>query len=410
MRKWFVIHVSREIVASLLAALLIYNVFIDYAISGVLRIFRISSDVVNIRVISYIVYVLSAIVVLIHNKRITVKSVLLPLGLSVALFFALNINPGISVYSTFYETLLYVCIPVYLVFSNVSSFDNIFIYIKKLAYISGAFFCLIFTVHYFITPIINSASYQITSYAFLLPLFIILQKNNKKPRDYILLSVMLFFSIVAGGRISLFCIVVFIAVQLIKKGKKNVVFGLGTMVIAILAVTLFDELLDLIVLLSAKFGIVGGIAYYTKVGNVFLETTRTDIWEQAINLISKKPVFGYGLLGDRLVFTPGIAYAHNLFLEIALQFGLIVLVIFALWFVFRFIKILKTERDNIPFITTYRALLFSTGFLVLLLSCSYLNQPCFFAFLGMMVSRKNMGMHGLKDGSGERGVLGELYW
>lgn len=410
MRNKFIIRVSSEGIVSFLAALLIYNVFIDYVVSGFLRILMISSDVVSIRSISYGIYVLSALVVLIYYKHVTVKSVLLPLALVSSLIVSLNINPEIKTYSTFYDAMIYLCIPVYLVYGNIKSFKNVFKNIVRLAYVSGVFFCLIFSIHYFITPIINSASYQTTSYAFLLPLFIIMQKDTKKPRDYVLLAVMLFFSIVAGGRISLFCIAVFIAVQLIKKGKRNVLYGIGTLLIAVLAVTLFDELLNLIVLISSKFGIVGGIAYYTKVGNVFLETTRTDIWEEAIKLISEKPIIGYGLLGDRLEFSPGIAYAHNLFLEIALQFGLIVLSLFAIWFINRFIYIFVKDNNDIPFITTYRSLLFSTGFLVLLLSCSYLNQPCFFAFLGMMLSRKNTGANTIKDRDGERGTISELYW
>ncbi len=409
-RNRFIIRVSSEGIASFLAALLIYNVFIDYVVSGTLRVLRISSDVVSIRSISYGIYVLSALIVLLYNKRVSVKSVLLPLALIVTLIVSLNVNPGISFYSTFYEALIYLCIPVYLVYGNVRSFDNIFKNIVRLAYVSGVFFCFIFSIHYFVTPIINSASYQTTSYAFLLPLFILMQKENKKPRDIVLLAIMLFFSIVAGGRISLFCIAIFIAVQLIKKGKRNVLYGIYTLLVAVLTVIFFDEILNLIVYVSGKFGIVGGIAYYSKVGNVFLETTRTDIWEQAFTLISKKPIFGYGLLGDRLVFSPGIAYAHNVFLEIALQFGLIVMSLFSIWFFSRFINILHNKRNDIPFITTYRSLLFSTGFLVLLLSCSYLNQPSFFAFLGMMLAVKNNDSNRLTKNDKERGALGELYW
>lgn len=410
MRNRYELRVSYESISSFLSALLIYNVFIDYTVSGLLRVLRISSDVVSIRGISYIIYVLSSVVVLLYNRRVSLKSFFLPIVLFIALIVSLNTNPDISIYSVYYEPLLYMCFPIYLIYGNIKSFDKVFKFVVILAYVSGVFFCLIFTVHYFITPIINSASYQTTSYAFLLPLFIILQKRNKKISDFVLISVMLFFAIVAGGRISLFCIAVYVAVQLIKKGKRNLVFGIATLIIAVLAVTFFDKLLDIIVIVSQKFGIVGGIAYYTKVGNVFLETTRTDIWVQAIELISKRPILGYGILGDRLVFSKGIAYSHNLFLEIALQYGLIVLILFSSWFIVRFIKILTTKHDNSSFITTYRSLMYSTGFLVLLLSCSYLNQPCFFAFLGMMLSWENACTNISKDIDNEKGAFGELYW
>ncbi|MGN0642521.1 MAG: O-antigen ligase family protein [Huintestinicola sp.] len=60
-------------------------------------------------------------------------------------------------------------------------------------------------------------------------------------------------------------------------------------------------------------------------------TGRTDIWDIAIMMIKRSPVFGYGVYeGHGLVFTRGqYYYAHNAVLEVLLQGGVISLIFYA---------------------------------------------------------------------------------
>lgn len=60
-------------------------------------------------------------------------------------------------------------------------------------------------------------------------------------------------------------------------------------------------------------------------------TGRTDIWDIAIMLIKRSPVFGYGVYeGHGLIFTRGhFYYAHNAVLEVLLQGGVISLIFYA---------------------------------------------------------------------------------
>lgn len=85
---------------------------------------------------------------------------------------------------------------------------------------------------------------------------------------------------------------------------------------------------------------------------------RTIIWDRAIELISKKPIFGYGLAESLNVFSVNHDFTggnnnvwtalsgHNQFLQILYDGGLILMIIF---FVVYFIATKKTKRINYHF-------------------------------------------------------------
>lgn len=376
----FKIRPSREKYIAFCQALCIFNVLIDYLVSLLFRIIGIPSD--NLRVITYIIYIFLAISALLIRGKFRVRSLLLPVFLVIALIVSMNVNPDIDKYSNFYESMLFICLPVYILYKSYFNIELVTKYAIFISYFSCVFFGLVFFIHFLVTPILKSANYQTTSYALLLPFIILAQKKGKKPIDFILLSWVGILSVLAGGRISIFCLGLYFAVLIIKRGSKNILYGIVMIIPTLVILWNFDSILELIAKLCNSLGIKGGIAYYSGIGNVYLDSTRTVIYDECLTLIAQKPFIGYGLLGDRLVLN--YAYSHNVFLEVAMQFGIIISALLALWIIYKIIRVLLSERKNGTDLILFRGLFYTTGFVVLLFSNSYLNQPCFFAFLAML--------------------------
>lgn len=71
-------------------------------------------------------------------------------------------------------------------------------------------------------------------------------------------------------------------------------------------------------------------------------TERTDIWDEAINVIRNSPIIGQGC---RMILA-GKPHAHNMYLEITVEFGLIGLVLFSVFNVV-YIKEIDKQKDDI---------------------------------------------------------------
>jgi len=114
---------------------------------------------------------------------------------------------------------------------------------------------------------------------------------------------------------------------------------------------------------------------------------RGDIYSQVIHAISNSPIFGYG------VFThwEKITYPHNLFLDMALQFGLIfpVLLLFGLFF---YLVLITKTWDTV---NHWFFVLFLGSFVTLMFSGGYLSDPVFwFAIMGYIYrNRKVSAQH-----------------
>ena len=72
-------------------------------------------------------------------------------------------------------------------------------------------------------------------------------------------------------------------------------------------------------------------------------TNRTTIWDQAISAIRESPIIGYG---RPLEFINSLFNAHNTFLEILVEYGLIGFVIFVV-FNFIYVKEIDKQKDDI---------------------------------------------------------------
>ena len=138
------------------------------------------------------------------------------------------------------------------------------------------------------------------------------------------------------------------------------------------------------------------ISYIVDGGIDFSKTSNRDIYYgQAIEYISQRPIFGYGLFGvidhspDPYFGLPGLYYPHNLFLEVLLHGGIIYLAVFLtifIWFGYKFYRMIACDVSQIlllPF--------FSYSFVQLMFSGTYLQETLFwfvFAYVMAYPSRE----------------------
>ncbi len=138
------------------------------------------------------------------------------------------------------------------------------------------------------------------------------------------------------------------------------------------------------------------ISYIGDGGIDLSKSSNRDIYYgQAIQYISQRPIFGYGLFGvidhspDPFFGEPGLYYPHNLFLEVLLHGGVIYLFVFLtilFWFGYKFCKMIAYDESQIlllPF--------FAYSFVQLMFSGTYLQESLFwfvFAYVMAYPSRE----------------------
>ncbi len=109
---------------------------------------------------------------------------------------------------------------------------------------------------------------------------------------------------------------------------------------------------------------------------------RDEFYKIAIELISNRPILGYGIFGT--VSFLGEYYPHNIFLEVLLQGGFILLILFLFFLLYFFYKLhfaikFKFNEDLLLITTIY-------SFILLLFSSSYLQEPFFWFSISYILS------------------------
>lgn len=106
---------------------------------------------------------------------------------------------------------------------------------------------------------------------------------------------------------------------------------------------------------------------------------RDLIFNQSLNLMADNWFTGIGMAGDR----PAIgSYTHNLFTEFLVEYGLILGSVFSIILFFYLINsFFQKRKDELYYL--FFSVFFSTGFMKLQFSGSYLQEPTFFMLLAL---------------------------
>lgn len=191
-----------------------------------------------------------------------------------------------------------------------------------------------------------------------------------------------------GSRGPLLILLIFFAIRFflkVVKAKSGVVkffFIIGA-VVGITVIISGDVLTNIAEFLSEKLGDMG---FSTRVFDYFLEgniadaSGRDSISDTILGAIKDNPAFGHGLMGDRMIYN-GASFAHNLFLELWCQFGLVFGTILSLLIVCLPIVSIKKQKDTV--FANFILMLGCTILIKLMGSGSYLVEPYLFLLLGI---------------------------
>lgn len=227
--------------------------------------------------------------------------------------------------------------------------------------------------------------------------------------------------VLGGSRGPLLCIAIFVAVYLIMRiaDEKLIIKLVMAAVIGILGLIVysnFNHIINIITNIMEQIGFTSRTLMMLLEGNVADDNGRQRIWNAAIQMIKDNPL-GYGALGTRHIIYNyhDVGHCHQIFLEILVDFGVIIggiLILFFLINTFRIFTLNTIGKWRNVF------LIFFARAFQLMLSGTYWHVASFWGCLGTGMAiyfcRKRKGLNyllnniGLINGRGNKILKGKF--
>ncbi len=284
--------------------------------------------------------------------------------------------------------LFLICLPTFLYYISIKD-KSIFLRM----FVNSGYYQIVLAIIFFVSVDLNMIKYDMVySYLVLVPAIIFTYKifNDFKVFYILLIGFCLFAITVVGSRGPLlafasYCVIISINGLIGRKNKlkrQNIWFLLSILAIALIMVLFYKEVLFGI---NYGFSIVGINSRTITIlinNDIDFSSGRTIIYEFIIEKIFQQPFWGYGIAGDRVLLDG--TYPHNIFLEIFVQFGLligggIVVVLIYHWILAIFKNTNKVEKDLI-------FMFFSLGLVQLFFTGSYLTTRDFWLFMAICLN------------------------
>lgn len=144
----------------------------------------------------------------------------------------------------------------------------------------------------------------------------------------------------------------------------------------------------------STFNINVNLLYEIGYNGITTDRFRDSIYDYCISYIHNHVFWGSGIGNDRvlissntLVFEQDLMgnYPHNIFLELLMQYGLIIGGIIILYVIYKIFSFLYVEKDKYSIMIFN--ILMGMGFFPLLYSSSYIENPLFFLLMGYTLNR-----------------------
>lgn len=276
------------------------------------------------------------------------------------------------------------CLPVFVFSMSIRDWNILKQYMKRassIVLLLGAIIGLLT-----ITGLITIGSYSMSlSYYMLLPLLIYLDETIERfsLRACLFSFVALLIILALGSRGAILCAVFFVLLKMTKylsrlNYAKLSLYSIFSIVFIALLIYL-SNILQYINNMLLNFGVNSRTLSLFLKGGVYL-SGREAIYEKIIASLLNKPLLGVGLAGDRLILGGG--YAHNLVLEIFINFGIIAGFVLLVILFFLIIKSYFSDNNwEYGLISIWLCL----GFVPLMVSGSYLIDMNFWILIGLMI-------------------------
>ena len=225
--------------------------------------------------------------------------------------------------------------------------------------------------------------------AFCFMCFISLYLYDSRRRYVIEAIVSLLLLVGEGSRGALLCIGMGLLLLVISKWReedslRRVLLLVGIIIMAIIFITAFPFLVEMI-----NVNKVSSRTIQSLVSGEFLnDNGRSIIWTIALGMVRSSGYTGYGFYGDRYVIGRRFywGYPHNVFLEVLIEFGIMIGVILIVYFLYSFIKMyLKCKDIEWQLLVA----IFGSACSKLLISDSFWYNRFFWLFLGVLLMWKD---------------------
>ena len=189
-----------------------------------------------------------------------------------------------------------------------------------------------------------------------------------------------------GSRGSLLCISAWVVLSIVLRACKNLrsrLIALSCLLLSLIILLTSGILSLLAKIIQDVFGVESRTLQMLESNNFLADNGRNEITQMVIDAIRNSPLFGYGAYGDRPILGPTYnwGYSHNLFLELAVDFGVVGAVLICASILIESTYHLFCSHDKD---TQCLVLIFFTSGLELLLSNTFWGCERFWALIGVL--------------------------
>jgi O-antigen ligase len=363
--------------------------------------------------IDYISQVLYAIIFIYILMKITknffiqYKMVIIILTVVLLLFISAMIEPNIlRLFKDSIRTIFLVCIPGFYLGRYVTRYDKILNKSKILVFLS-----FVYSILFMLYANISS-DYLSASYLMLIPtLLSLIHFLSKKNFIYFIVTIFNIIVILTlGARGAILAVTIFLIFLMVlnplSRGKKllSISIPLSVFLFFLFFWAISSDFLFNYFPNSRTLSLLSS-------GSFFESSVRLTMYKYSISYSISNPIKFSGLFADRIILFEafgrsnllgfylsdeaiGGMYAHNIFIEIILQFG-VIFGFFVIYFLLKpILKALKKTLLNNEYKQYFRLYLvfLVSGLVYLMFSGSYLITPNFWLLLGFSLSIKRKGI------------------
>lgn len=323
------------------------------------------------------------------NKK-TMASLILPavVGLLYLITIARLGSNSYYFVRTVPEKLFLYCIPAYMAVYMIDDFDEFYEMLNK-------FCCFLLAVELLTVVLMTvgssafvKADYQNISYGLITPLIFWICKDRRTKFEKACLVVAFFLMIFFGGRGPLACVLLCVFYKMLLNAVRKPIWFVLLVFASVLLLYFYGDIIQWVIAVSTRYGFSGSIVKYYQMGDVFMSSGRDLITEYVNDLIAEHTIFGVGMGGTR--YWLGVYgfkfgnYPHNIIYEFWCDYGVALgTVLLGLLGIGIARAFFRRERNPKAY-SLFEICVFSTGFLVLMFSSSYLFSQMFFAMLALM--------------------------
>ena len=332
----------------------------------------------------YVIYVLRAWRSIV--KKFSRNTIMLVIAIGIHIAYAILMNDQVSKEPELFKTTLY-NIAIGIVFGGaILDWDLCLKKLTAMTRIGSVLMITAFVLYNYVLKIhwgegAMGLSYMLLTVA-VLCMYKILKRFNTI--DFILLIILLTIMLLQGSRGPFLSVILYFLIYVMTNFRKytfKILFLFGIFIfIASIVYMNIDEILSYMDSVATNNQFDAKIIRWALEGNIAELNGRDSIFKQSVDMIKERPLYGYGMFGDRQVMG---SYCHNIFIELMVDFGgvwgVAISVFIILGVINRLIHCSQTQRDVIT-------ILFGVFIFKLLMSGTFWTEFAFFMIITLIIN------------------------